>query len=507
MPVIRVFLLALAGMLFSGLAVAQTDSRFDAFMQTVSGNKTTITFGSGGTPVATSSAPLGTASVQGMGFSRTAEGVFMESNGVARLPGGRSTVPVSTKLKLSAPVVGKALGRALLVYSAWEAGSALYDIWADVGLQIDSSGNVSDPAASSAVVSDGYWWGIGSIRRYSKISACQAYTSALSYYYVGITEGTQGADGVYTTNPTCRWKYSSTSQTVYSTSMERYIATACPVGWYISGESCSETNPAAPMTEQQVADVIAQQSGWPDSTIASAMADAVRLPGVGPYIAPDVEALPETETRTQIQGVPQGTPVQVGDPVTTEETTQNPDGTTTTKTSTTTTEVVADGNELTQRQTTSTTTTVKDGTGAVISTTTGTATTDKTATTPAPTEVIVCGLPDTPPCAIDETGTPGKPEVDAMQIDKAADEWNQQMEELKDTVTGPDDKGFLDGWRDFFVTPPLAECAPFELPGDRGVIDPCPVVGSVRSIMAYIWALTGLYLCLGMVRQSIVGGG
>lgn len=137
-----------------------------------------------------------------------------------------------------------------------------------------------------------------------------------------------------------------------------------------------------------------------------------------------------------------------------------------------------------------------------------TTTTPNPAAPPTPSEFITCGLPGTPACKINEEGTPDQAAVDVKNIPQALDEYKESEDEAIPQVSGTGDKGFLDGFKDFFLLPPLAACSPFQLPQFRGQamgqIDPCEVVEGVRSVMGYIWALTALWLCIGMVRKVIV---
>lgn len=148
------------------------------------------------------------------------------------------------------------------------------------------------------------------------------------------------------------------------------------------------------------------------------------------------------------------------------------------------------------------TTTVKEkdkatGVEKVVSTTT-TETGDKPKTT-EPQEIETCGLPGKPKCLIDETGTP-EPVTDEKYKPRL-DDYQTKQKDLKDTVSGVADKSFFTGWGAVFVTPPLAACVPYTLPRDMGTLDPCPVVDGMRSVMAYIWAITGLWLSMRMIRQ------
>lgn len=118
-----------------------------------------------------------------------------------------------------------------------------------------------------------------------------------------------------------------------------------------------------------------------------------------------------------------------------------------------------------------------------------------------PVEFKTCGLPGQPKCQIDETGTaePVLPDV----YKSSTDDYRTKEGELKDKVSGDADKNFFANWSTVFITPPLASCTGYVLPRDMGTIDPCPVVDGVRSLMAYIWAVTALVLAVGMVKKVI----
>ena len=112
-------------------------------------------------------------------------------------------------------------------------------------------------------------------------------------------------------------------------------------------------------------------------------------------------------------------------------------------------------------------------------------------------EQVACGAPGQPKCGIDESGTPkdytGK---DGLAEWKAAVDSNRAQ--IKDSGGG-----VFDGFAVFFSAPPVASCSPFDLPNDYGSLDPCPVVDGVRGVMAYIWALGALFLCIGWIREAI----
>jgi len=142
---------------------------------------------------------------------------------------------------------------------------------------------------------------------------------------------------------------------------------------------------------------------------------------------------------------------------------------------------------------------ISTGVTTTVSTSTTTA---PPVTAPAPAEkIIVCGLPNTPKCAMDETGTPTAVAEDVYK--PKLDDYKTKQGELKDKVSGNSDKSMLSGWSSVFFTPPLAACTGYVLPRDMGTIDPCPVVDGVRTIMGYLWALTALYLAVGMVKKVV----
>ena len=120
-------------------------------------------------------------------------------------------------------------------------------------------------------------------------------------------------------------------------------------------------------------------------------------------------------------------------------------------------------------------------------------------------ESVTCGLPGTPPCKIDERGTPTfQTPVDVTPDLTTADQTKRTQ---VDQSIQPPTFGFLGA-------PPLASCTPFEMPaqivGNASVqipaLNPCGVVDGVRATMAYIWAVAAVWLALGMVRRTVTGG-
>lgn len=134
--------------------------------------------------------------------------------------------------------------------------------------------------------------------------------------------------------------------------------------------------------------------------------------------------------------------------------------------------------------------------------TTGTSTTTKPAEVP---DIKTCGYPGGPPCKIDEAGTPEAKADEAYK--QKADDYKKQVDDDRAVIQGSTDKQFFTGWNVFFSAPPIAACEPIALPdyngASMGQINPCGTAGAIRQVMAWLWALGGLWLCLGWVREVV----
>lgn len=231
----------------------------------------------------------------------------------------------------------------------------------------------------------------------------------------------------------------------------------------------------APATTNDFANKIAQQSGWPtSSTIAQAVRDALNN-GESLQVTPDTVTGPATSP---------GPVVATNDG-------------TNTATSTTTNTYTYNGPSVTVGATTQNTV-VNNSTGQTVST-------SSTTTSPTPPPPQSCGLPGTPACKIDETGT-----LDPSQLDQS---WDQQAtidaagKAAQTSVSGSSDKNFFGSWTSFFITPQLVACSEFQLPSflgmNLGAINPCPAVEYGRGLAGLLWAVTGLWMCIGMVRGVV----
>lgn len=115
-------------------------------------------------------------------------------------------------------------------------------------------------------------------------------------------------------------------------------------------------------------------------------------------------------------------------------------------------------------------------------------------------EQAACGAPGQPKCGIDESGTPS-PWAENRWDSRIGDYRRAADDALGQIKTAGD--GTFSGFGAFFMAPPLAACEPLEFPGDIGSLSKqCDVVDGVRSVMAYIWALGALWLCLGWIKKA-----
>lgn len=125
----------------------------------------------------------------------------------------------------------------------------------------------------------------------------------------------------------------------------------------------------------------------------------------------------------------------------------------------------------------------------------------------SPSQSITCGLPGTPPCKIDEVGTPTTKD---LPVDDAPIKADQQTR--RDTISGTQDKPFFSPYQALFNAPPVASCSPFSFPSVSigpsftaapQTLDPCGFVDTARAAVGVGWALVSFWLCLGWVREAI----
>lgn len=439
-------------------------SAFDSFMWTATGgNSQTVGFGSNGTPIATPAPPM--IDTDG-GLPRVTQ------SGTLKNPSG-NPFTVSAAGRISAANTAKAVGK-VIAQNTWPlaVGWALYDLFKEMGYDAvrnpDGSVAVTKPAPSG------------------------------NYAWDPVTNSPAGTLNLPTcTNPLTFGYCRSNATTLFARVGSADVARLEGLGWtYLSNGgwfhdfnktfSGSQTlAPSVPSSQREFIDAVAAKSGWPST---SAISRVLAEPAAG--IGEKIKTEPLSVT---------GPATSQGKQTVTQNVTNN-----TTKTETVTHNHTYEGAKV-NTTTVTTTTVVNNTTGETV---------DQSTKTEAPTPAepqITCGLPDTPICAV-KVNEDDTPEVlPKTEYEPLADKVKQSQEEGLERMKTPGDTSALfAGWNVFFSAPPFASCSPIVLPAFKGAsmgsLDPCPVVDGMRQVMGYIWAVAGLFLCLGMVRQSVQGG-
>lgn len=176
------------------------------------------------------------------------------------------------------------------------------------------------------------------------------------------------------------------------------------------------------------------------------------------------------------------------------------DPVTITNTTNSTTNITYTTTNATAMTNNTTTTTITNNTNNSVINNTTTATTPK----PAPDAKDTCGLPGTPACKLDETGTPTYDKT-TMQLDKAKLDTDSQAQ--RTAIQGNADKGMFASWSSLFTLPALRACEPVALPTYVGVnlgsYDVCPGAEWVRGLMAWVWAVAGFAFVFKTVEGVI----
>lgn len=442
-------------------------SAFDSFMWTATGgNSQTVGFGSNGTPIATPAPPM--IDTDG-GLPRVTQ------SGTLKNPSG-NPVPISAAGRISAANTAKAVGK-VLAQNLWPVvvGAALYDLFKEMGYDAvrapDGSVSVTKNDPSVCSVGPCYGWQVnGYATVYTSQAAACAFVSTSGPYSWrnGIPQ-----DG----NPVGCWYdryWNNTLDVVRSglNSLTRFGVSP----------SAPSSNPTS---VQEFIDAVAAKSGWPStSAISRVLADPAASQGEKIKVEPMALTGPATSPGTT---------------TTTQNVTNN-----TTKTETVTHNHTYEGAKV-NTTTVTTTTVVNNTTGETVE-----QSTKVEAPTPAEPQ-ITCGLPDTPICAV-KVNEDDTPEVlPKTEYEPLADKVKTAQEEALERMKTPTDtSSMFSGWNAFFGTPAMAACSPIVLPAfqgqSMGSLDPCPVVSGMREVMAYLWAAGGLFLCLGMIRQTAQGG-
>lgn len=456
------FVVGMALWLSTAPAYAQIDpglaymNNFNQFMNLSTGAaKHTVSIGSNGVPLVTSGVP-GANAVGNMNFAHEAAGKLQ-----ARAAGELPTPVTGQKLGFTAgrfPIEPVSIGRALWNFTGkvvlpLTVGMAIFDLISDLGyMNVYENGKnvIKKPGLSTALC-----------------TGTPPTQPTIQDTYPSPSFTNQQAFVCY---------FDAGPQAYYWAHRATRVSTGAQVVSPLQQTGGSQSGgPPVLVTEAEFIDKIATQSGWPTGSKAGpALADAVKA-GEGVKI--------EHGTATVV--VP--TAPIVG-PTTTTVTTTNNTNTTTTenKTWNITNTVTNIGPTITYTETAKVTKTTPDG----VTTTT---TVDK----PVDEKVITCGLPDTPKCKIDETGTPPdkgstftKTETD-LDTQKAAD-----IAEIAKAALIP-----APAWSFSFALP--TGCSSYATGIKNIVISVCSFQSTFHDLMSMIWAAVTAFAMMGMVGRTI----
>jgi hypothetical protein len=532
--IVRLFLAGFLAVLGMASALAQTNP-YSGFRYVNDGNTVRIVFGPG-TSLPSNFAPVGSPALVGnMGVTAANDGVRLHSKGSVPLPGTGGTVPVDTKLKLSGQALGKALARTAVLYNVYNLGSDLINIWQEAGMSacndgriIDLSGNCdgqqqSQPPTNYLVKSfaTGTTYGNNGLDAYHNTTnwsvigaewgAIHAHTVAQIYsqtnpqYNATYTGGAVGINSGRFVVPLNR-TFKSTgapggTYTEYVPMSTENNVQVCPTGYTYTSGQCFTSQPASePLTEQEITDRIAAQSGWPSSSqiLARATAQALNLPNVQSEVTPILETLPASNY--EVEFAPGVQSLEIGEPLVKTETQVLPNGNTQTITTTTTnTATVTNNNTIVREVTTIRETIIRNPQNEVVYQDLVQQQQQQTPQTVAEGEDLECGLPNTPACKIDEDGTPEAPVDDGVALFndllpscmRGSSDWMGCLPELPDV-----------NWA--FQLP--STCSAISIPGFQneglGSIDLCQFQSVFHDIMTMLWAAAGLFGAIAIVSRT-----
>lgn len=119
--------------------------------------------------------------------------------------------------------------------------------------------------------------------------------------------------------------------------------------------------------------------------------------------------------------------------------------------------------------------------------------------------IVVCGLPDTPPCKIDETGTPTGEGADTDARAEINTEAGKLTTKLDQIIAGD---GAPDRSWGFSISFP-STCNPMSIGTARWgfyTLDFCQWQSVAHDLMSLVWIGATIFACLGMVFRAISAG-
>jgi hypothetical protein len=391
-------------------------------------------------------------------YGVAANGAVFANSGASMPTAGGASIPLAVAGEIPKVSVAGAISRfATKVVFPLQVGIALYDLAKELGFGVSRTGSGPIQVTKDGPAGAPAYYRHGFLPQHStREAACSAY---ITYVMTANPDYTVVQSGL--TGTSC----GGTMRAPDSTTYPIQSGTADFVAATASGAAVASTVEA-------LKDAIVAKGDWPaTSALGRTVVDAIKngeavqvepKSVTGPASSPVAESVTNNQTNTTTR-------------TTTNNYTYN--GPNITTTTTTTTRIVNNS----------------DGLPAAPATT-------ETTKPIAPTAAITCGLPDTPACLINESGTPPEvlPENYKTQIDKYKDD----VDKLREKAAGSTDKDFFSQWGNVFITPPLAACTGIALPSGA-VINPCGMVDGMRAVMAYLWALSAFWLCLGWIREVV----
>ena len=482
---------------FTGSVVA-ADRKFDAFMGRVVGNQTTVSFAGNGTPLITSSAGLGTPALGNMGLSRSGSGVVVSGNVAAPVPGTSKTVPVIARAPITRGAfirgIGLAAANPLVGIGLAIAAPSLADWLLLGGTKINPSATSQDDAF---LRKETYFNENGEYQIIDGMTgAHKGWTRSLSSA-IGSSIGDKNAYWATLGNPA----YPLTLGACDIAASRCYVHFASGGGQYESASYRSAPSQGANWLPASMDDV-AEYFDTPEapSLTPQVVYDAVEKAGINPFGV--------SEPAVTVTG-PSSVP---GEKTTTSEpvklipgtTTVAPPGTAVTEPGTKTT--VKDSNTKLDYSGAD----IKAGTSVVTNTTITNNITNQTINegdtiteTEEQPEIEVCGLPGTPACKIDETGTPEAKE------DTAEADAKKALKPLDDLIANPQSALPTLPTINWAFTLPSG-CAPIALPAfDPWLqeIDVCAFQPMFHDIMTFVWVLGGIFGAIGTFWRNTFSQG
>jgi hypothetical protein len=435
------FIIFLSGNLFAQSVPASDPIPRVVFPRTIAANVTTLT-------------PLTVDAANAAKFSYgvAANGnIFATSGHLLPTPGGGS-VPLSVTGTISKPALRAALGRFLIKgLPVLNTGVALYDLAVELGFTV--SGGGSNPVS------------------FQKMSTSFCYLTAAG-------QCVPASDYCPADYPT-RW--------VTYEIIEGYDYVACYGAGhqFIGSKPPTQTSPqSVPASTTDLLDAIDAKSTWTPSTSA--------LPRIVKEVISSGESLslsPSSITGPASLPVSSIVTTTANDPSTNSSTNPSTNSNTTTSTSTVTNNYSYQGANITTT-TTNNSSSVNNSTGAESSSSTSTS-------KPEIQDFKVCGLPDTPACRLDETGT----QKDlGTSYDKSKSEIDVVVQQSNSAITGASSIT-APSWTFSFLFP--TGCTPY-VTGLRGVVlDVCRFKSTIHDLMSMIWSAVTVFCIIGMVGRTI----